>query len=226
MKTIPQHLKTVTLAIVITLFAVGTVMAEDIEIYLGNNLAASEIRPNITFILDTSGSMSTSDVPDTSDAYNPSYTYSGSCNTSNVYWTTSSAIPDCGTTNQYVSSASNTCKASFTALGNSSGATGSYTDIFAQKNGSAWGSLSPTQHTNYIECKSDWGKHGQTTGSSLKYPANASNGPWNSNSSKGINWGLSGSAYTLYSGNYLNWRANPVALPVNIWCANEKKQRG
>lgn len=225
MKTVLQHIRTLSLTTIVTLLVASSVMAEDIEIYLTSSLTASEVRPNITFIVDTSGSMSTTDVPDTTEdtSYVPSHTYTGSCSSSRIYWSTDGTPPDCATTNQYVNTSANTCKASFTALGTSGSASGYYNDRFAQKNGTNWGSLSTSQHTNFLECQADWGVHGETNGSSKKYPANGSNGPWNTNISKGIAWAATGGTYTMYSGNYLNWRTNPV-VAVNISRLNSVKK--
>ncbi|MBI3772292.1 MAG: hypothetical protein HY272_06300 [Gammaproteobacteria bacterium] len=212
MKTIFQQLKYFTLITSAALWMGGSVMAEDVEVYLGNNLAASDIRPNITFIIDTSGSMNTADVTETaaSPTYDATGTYTGSCSATRVYWSTTGTPPDCSTTNQYVSTSANKCNASASALGSSAGASGYYSGRFAQNNSSTWGGLSTSQHTNYLECQTDWGVHGKASGDGKPYPANGANGPWNSNVAKGIAWAATGGNYTLYSGNYLNWRTNPT----------------
>ncbi|MEW5754842.1 MAG: pilus assembly protein PilY [Pseudomonadota bacterium] len=214
MKPVLQHCKTLSLATAAALLVAVPVMAEDIEIYLTSSLTASEVRPNITFVIDTSGSMGTEDVPSPTAAasYDPATTYSGSCDAGRVYWSTTSRPPSCGTS-QYLESGANKCKASFTAL---AGASGYYNDRFAQHNGrsgsrSRWVSLSTSEHSLPIECQADWGVHGETDASTAKYPQERTSTRWTSDSSAGISWAGTGGTYTLYSGNYLNWRASSAA---------------
>ena len=54
-------------------------MADDTEVYLGDLDFSADIRPNIVFIIDTSGSMDT-DVTGTTGTYDPSPIYTGDCN--------------------------------------------------------------------------------------------------------------------------------------------------
>ena len=57
---------------------VGTsAFAEDTEIYLGSNQGQSVAKPNVLFILDTSGSMDTEVT--TTTFFNPATTYAGAC---------------------------------------------------------------------------------------------------------------------------------------------------
>ncbi len=217
MKTAVKHIKTLSLTTLTALSIATPVMAEDIEIYLTSSLTASEVRPNITFIVDTSGSMGTKDVPDTTEegSYDPAKSYSGSCDTGRIYWSTDSKLPNCAATSQYVDAGANKCKASAAALGKGSGASGYYNDRFAQNNGksssSKWDTLSSKQHSNAIECQADWGVHGQTDAATEKYPINGSSTAWTSNISQAISWAATGGTYTAYSGNYLNWRASASA---------------
>ncbi len=186
-------------------------LADDTEVYLGDLSFSTNIRPNVLFIMDTSGSMDT-DVVLTTGTYDPATTYSGSCNTGRVYWTTSSAngvAPSCST-NNYIATSSNNCADSSAAM--SSSGPGYYTGTIARyniRNGEdRWQGLSSFDHTEIIDCAADYGIHGN--GGSNKYPADEyDGGPYRSNATNAINWNSTGGVYTLYSANYLNWINSP-----------------
>ena len=67
------------------------VSADDTEIYVGSSSATSDIKPNVVFIIDTSGSMST-DETYTTGTYDPATTYTGSCTSDKIYWATPSPL--------------------------------------------------------------------------------------------------------------------------------------
>lgn len=201
-----------TLTAGLVMLASQAVIADDTEIYLGASSTPSTVRPNLTFIIDTSGSMDTNVTTTTTNGvYNPAVTYAGSCDTSRVYWSSSGTPPSCGTS-QYVSASSNKCSDSFTALGNSG--SGFYVGRIARYNirsgEDRWDPLSSNDHTEKLECQADWGLHGESNATN-PYPANEnSGGPWRANTTNAINWNSTGDTYTLYSANYLNWRASAV----------------
>src|SRR4029453_10506125 len=62
--------------------------ADETEIFVGTGNAVTGQRPNILFIIDTSGSMDTQVV--TQEAFNPATTYTGPCNTGRVYYASGS----------------------------------------------------------------------------------------------------------------------------------------
>src|SRR5262245_46979452 len=65
--------------------------ADDTEIYIGQPTQNSTAtRPNILFVMDTSGSMGTT-VTTTQTTYDPSVTYTGACAPTSVYWKNSGA---------------------------------------------------------------------------------------------------------------------------------------
>jgi len=201
-----------TLTITLMLFASTSAKSDDTEVYLGATTTPSVVRPNLTFIIDTSGSMNTT-VTSTSTAgdYDPATTYTGSCSSSNVYWSSDGTPPSCGTS-RYVVASANTCNDSSSAL--SAGGSGYYIGRFARyrtsKKGDYWSSLSKNRNSQRIECQADWGVHGEAS-SSNPYPADERRGgPWKSSSTEAINWNNTGNTYTLYSANYLNWRESAV----------------
>ncbi len=182
-------------------------LADDTEVYLGTGAINDEVRPNVTFIIDTSGSMDAK-VTLTTGAYDPTQTYSGNCRSDRVYWSTGSA-PACNT-NQWVDKSVFVCQDAGTALGVSG--SGYYVGRFARyrersRNRSAWTTLSSGTTDQLVECSADFGKHGN--GGAQKYPANENKGgPFIATSGNAIKWNSVGSNYTVYSGNYLNWKAS------------------
>jgi len=188
--------------------------ADDTEVYLGNNLA-STVQPNLIFIIDTSGSMST-DVTLTTGSYDPSQTYTGSCDSNKVYYSRWGGPPSCGTS-YYVDKSSFVCKAGQQALDSSGFFTnraGRYRSGGWWSSYDYWSTLSSWNHSDLVECKADWGVHGKTDTSTNLYPANSNNDdnsdPGYRNDTNGaINWDSTGDSYTFYSANYLNWRNAP-----------------
>ena len=214
MKKLNGYSKILNLMTALLLSAgVARVSADDTEIYVGSNSLSSDIKPNVVFIIDTSGSMDTDETV-INGTYDSSTAYLGTCTSDKIYYSTNGSAPDCST-NNYILATSNTCKASATAL--SSTGTGYYNVRAARykagssrgRGGSAsdtWDNLSSSNHDDYVECADDWGVHGQTDASTTLYPADESDGgPWVSSSASGIRWSRTGDDYTFYNANYLNW---------------------
>ncbi|MEZ5542044.1 MAG: PilC/PilY family type IV pilus protein [Pseudomonadota bacterium] len=185
--------------------------ADDTEVYLGDLAFSTNIRPNVLFILDTSGSMGDS-LTVTTGTYDPATTYSGSCSSSRVYWNNSGNPPSCSTDN-YFDTTSNVCNDSATAL--SAGGTGIYIGRLARYRIRAnredrWSSLNNNDHSSIVECEADYGVHGNGV-SSDAYPADENDGgPYNpAAATPPFNWNTTGDSYTLYSANYLNWYYSP-----------------
>lgn len=184
--------------------------SDDTEIYLGDIDFSTDIRPNVLFIIDTSGSMDT-DVVSTTPSYDPTQTYSGSCDASRIYWDTRGRAPSCSTSNWFQATL-NTCQDSKASLSTGSGIylgkLASYEPGRCRRGScapSTWDNLGTRNTANIVECQADWGNHGDGTNSNY-YPADENNGgPFRSNTSGAINWNNTGNSYTLYSSNYLNY---------------------
>jgi hypothetical protein len=78
--------------------------ADDSEVFTNSTFLATGVRPNVLFIIDTSGSMET----EVENVYDPAKTYEGSCSAGRVYWraenTGSATAPTCDAANtQWVS---------------------------------------------------------------------------------------------------------------------------
>lgn len=202
-------MKALQLSVVASL-SVGTslaIHADDTEIFTATPTSSTTTRPNILFVIDTSGSMDT-DVVERVD-YDPAVTYSGSCSTSRVYWKTPSGnTPRCdgrNPTEQWVSTSNFVCK---TALDNLNiHGTWPQGPAAQWRTGrrDRWDSLD-SGRDSYIECKADQDIGHGLVDNDNKYAADGSNGPFSTNSSQSISWtGDAGSSYTFYAGNYLNY---------------------
>ena len=207
-----RSLATLTAAAAVVLLANTPASADDTELFVGAAVAAAPSRPNILFVMDTSGSMDTNVT--TQVSFNPADTYSGSCRADRVYWSKDNRPPSCGT-DQYVAATAFTCSAAQPNL-TSSGI--SYVAKAARWRSSRnrWDALSSGDNTSWIECQADAGIHGQTDASTKKYAADGStNGPWSSNTANKIDWSR-GEPITFYSGNYLNWRSSSTITRTRL----------
>ena len=212
------------------------VHADDTEIYLGEPTQTSaESRPNILFVMDTSGSMDTA--VDTQTTYDPAVTYTGDCTPDRVYWKAKGAtfpnasndLPvrrsDCSLRGDaadnlagWVSASNFLCKTGQSVI-----------DVngFVNVNRAAqwkpagdatksrWSNLRVLTGNNdindkQIECAddSDLNKINPPHGDgSKKYAANDKNGPFTDELGQLINWTTSevDRGYVFYTSNYLNW---------------------
>ena len=80
------------IGLALALIAGAPAIADDTELLLvdPNNV---QPKPNIMFIIDSSGSMSTNE--QTQEPYDAATVYSGPCDPNMVYWTTVDAVPSC-----------------------------------------------------------------------------------------------------------------------------------
>ncbi|HEY5602335.1 MAG TPA: PilC/PilY family type IV pilus protein [Gammaproteobacteria bacterium] len=215
MKNLTRQFKILFSATCLIVITGGPVLAVDTEIYVGSSTVPSEAVPNLVFIIDTSGSMDT-DVEVSVGSYDPATAYTGSCVSTRIYYSTSGNPPSCGTDN-YINTTSFTCDDAGTALG----ATGNgyYVGRAARykqgkkKRGDQWDDLSNSDHDDPVECMADFGVHGETDASTDLYPADeGGGGPWTNVQSDSINWNNTGTTYTFYNANYLNWRNSAAAI--------------
>ncbi|MGE5242162.1 MAG: pilus assembly protein [Bacteroidota bacterium] len=218
--------------VAVALLGITNVSAKDTDIYLKTPQVSRDDSPDILILLDNSGSMESNSIT-TTPSYDATTTYSGSYDATRVYWATS-GIPSSGTSNWFPAT-NNKCTDSLVNLGNTAGATGYYSGITIV--GWKWkttgsGSSTSTSSTQGqwanlaggynadgnakmadVECErdqpADSGAGNTYLTSSNSSSLNYSN-RYTSNSSNGIVW-TAFNKPTLYSGNYLNYKANPPA---------------
>jgi type IV pilus assembly protein PilY1 len=207
MKTIAQRFLHLVSGATLAALACPT-FADEAEIFVGTGNAVSAERPNILFIMDTSGSMTgnvTTQVP-----YSSATDFSGSCADDRVYFqqgTNSSDPPSCGSSTS-VPLAAFKCNAALTAM-----ATAGYyiADRAAQWRSSRWQSINGgTGSSVWVECRADAGFHGNGVNTTNLWARDGTNGPWTSSSGNQITWTQNNSnrSYVFYSGNYVNWLNN------------------
>src|SRR6186713_1118171 len=80
--------------------------ADDAEVFTNSSFLATGVRPNVLFILDTSGSMKDTKV----SVFDGTATYTGDCPTGRIYWQTANdkTPPDCSS-KQWISVNNNRC---------------------------------------------------------------------------------------------------------------------
>jgi len=166
--------------------------ADESEIFVGTGNAVANERPNILFIIDSSGSM-TEDVT-TQVPFTPATDWPGSCRDDRVYFETgsnSSDPPSCSNRNS-VPLAAFKCDAALTNMA----IAGYYVaDRAAQWRGSGprWRGINGnTGNSVWVECKTDAGQHGNGVDTTKLWAADAGNGPWSSDSTKAIGWNANG----------------------------------
>ena len=216
MRTHRTRMATALTCGIMSLASGAAALADDTEIFV-NQAALRDVKPNILFIIDTSGSMS-STVQAPRAPYNPAVSYGGSCSAGTVYWresgTGSTEPPACNSTAR-ISAAANRCAAARSSL---AGLAGSWTGDTARFDSATatWSRLSGAAPDSLVECRADSGAQGPDDASSLRYAQNGDAGaPWSANSSREIDWGTA-STYTLYSANWLNWYyAPPVPTAIS-----------
>lgn len=191
----------------------GAAWADETEIFVGAGNTVSSQRPNILFIIDTSGSMRTAVV--TQPPFDPATIYPGSCLASRIYFqqgSNSSNPPSCSNSTSVPIEAFK-CNAATQAMATS----GFYiADRAAQWRGKGprWRNiLGNTGNSTWVECRADAGVHGDGVDTSRLWAADVTNGPWTANASQAIGWNANGAdrSYVFFSGNYINWLRGPSA---------------
>ena len=195
-------------------FSAAPTFADDTELFVGNAAATPNIRPNVLFVLDTSGSMGTNVV--TQVPYDPAVPYPGGCIANRVYWRRDTGNPPgCGTS-RWFNAAALQCLAATKAFG----VAGFYTDNMGQFDDSLddrWERIIDSQKDRLIECSDDSGIHGDGNPARLYAQSGDPANPWSNNSNDEIAWGLlpTDYVYTVYSGNYLNWYYNAPTISMS-----------
>ncbi len=229
MKISKQKFTWMSIACAVSLLAGMRVLADDTELLLINPDPASNPKPNVLFILDTSGSMGRTTVT-TTRPYDNLQTYAGpaglSCDTDSLYWTDVDVTPVCdGTEQNYIAKSSFFCD----FAQNQISGIGSYTNTLVQyrdgdKDGGSggptrWQYLAPGNHTEAVECQADSGVHGDGVSGYL-WAASGTDltNPFTNVESQELSWGSAprNLGYTVYDGNYLNWKNSPDTTTMSL----------
>jgi len=207
------------LGLMLALVSGSPVLADDTELMLVAPPEPSQLKPNVLFILDTSGSMG--DIQRTGQPYDPATDYSafGTCDPNNLYWGDGTTTPVCDAANtSFIAKGAWHCNdASIQIAG-----VGAYTGVLVQYRTNPggmleWLELEPGINFNPVECQSDSSLHGENGGADpLEVYAVSGSGsvfdPWTSDPLQEVAWGSSGKSttYTIHDGNYLNYQNDPA----------------
>ncbi len=222
MKISKRKIRWMSIGFALAMLTGAPAIADDTELLLINPNPANAPKPNVLFILDTSGSMNTTQT--TAAPYDSTLIYLGICDPSKYYWTEVDVLPDCSTSNNIIDADKMVCDYATSQLNG----IGSFTNTLVQyrkggKSGtspgpSRWQMLAPGYSKAYVECQADSGVHGDGRLAFL-WAANGTNltDPFTSNPSAELSWGSSprNIGYTVYTGNYLNWKASPATVTLS-----------
>ena len=204
----------------LTLAVALPTVADDTELLIVDPANSAKTPPNIMFILDTSGSMG--DPVNTTAPYDSTRTYSsGDCDTDAIYWTKLDVEPACrsgGVDNtQYIEKSAFLCNDAKLRMSG----IGAYTGIMVQyrsESGGAsqWQEIAIGNTTSNVECQQDSGVHGNGGSANYYAQAAADAGQFTNDPDAEVSWGSGNAAqvYTMYDGNYLNWKENPVTVSM------------
>ncbi len=219
MSTLTRRITQVAAGALLALAAVAPpALADDTELML--LIPDVTVRPNILFMLDTSGSM-TSQVS-TKTPYDPDTVYpvSNECSPDAIYWTDVDVVPSC-TSGQQVAKTAFQCASAANPLRG----IGSYTDTMVQRRATAdpdvfrWQELKSGVSDGTVECMADSGMHGAGTAGEV-YASNddedQSASGFSSDEARELSWGSAPATvtYTVYDGNYLNWKNSTATASI------------
>ncbi|MDH3751742.1 MAG: hypothetical protein OEU40_14190, partial [Gammaproteobacteria bacterium] len=197
-------------------------VADDTELLLINPDPTQNPKPNVMFILDTSGSMTTTqDTNAPFDITDPTLNFdTGDCDPSKYYWTDVDVLPDCATTNNVIDGDKFVCGFAMRQIDG----IGSFTNTMVQYRGGGadgtgsgaarWQTLAPGYSSEYVECQADSGTHGDGVDATRLFAASGTDlsDLWTPSVNQEVSWGSAprNISYTVYSGKYINWKSNPT----------------
>jgi type IV pilus assembly protein PilY1 len=204
--------------------------ADDSEVFTNASFLATGVRPNVLFIIDTSGSMT-----EKVNVWDPKKGYSGACPSGRIYWRAESSgskvPPDCSS-NQWISVDNNRCAYAWANYNKKGTLTGGLSlngwwngrTLMLVKKDKDDKDLNPTKWASpvagrdwKIECFSDRGIHGDDKATDApnqanKYPRNGTTGTTDS-----TRWGndkanqqvpdsdWNNNYVSLFTSDYINW---------------------
>lgn len=196
--------------LLVTLTVGSPVWADDVELLLSTPAASDAAKPNILFIIDSSGSMTT--VEKSQEPYDGTKNYSGPCNSSMYYWSTNNSIPNCGDRYRFYKSVFH-CDQGVQQARNAGSFTDKMSMYYKYDGKSKWREPYRTLKNSAVECKADAGVHGSNSNpTGAPYARRGSNrGAYTSRSDRKLDWGSSSTndIITVFDSNYLNWYYNP-----------------
>ena len=189
--------------------------ADDTELLLINPDAAQQ-EPNVLFIIDSSGSMTS--LVDTTEVYDDTETYAGDCDANFLYWTEyENVIPSCEPSNtQRIREDAYRCAAGDRQLDGigsyrttmaqfRDGESGIFSSLLGLTDSVRWQELEPGNETDFVECGKDAGIDGD--GSLVYAQRGGGVAPYTDQFEDRVQWNSwpTSQSVTVYRGNYLNY---------------------
>ncbi|MGB5591477.1 MAG: PilC/PilY family type IV pilus protein, partial [Gammaproteobacteria bacterium] len=202
MNSIKTRAGSLLAAFVLGLGAASPAAADDAELFIASaDPLVTGAQPNILFVIDTSGSMTTNVL--TQEDWDPALTFNGCYRNDQIYWSTTNELPGCGS-NNYFPKSRNFCQAASNQMDGIGSFTGKLAAWRPRNNArnSRWVELGGNRNRD-VECEADRGIHGN--GGSEKWAAVGTQGPWHSDVSAEPAWN---NKYFLWDGNWLDWSAS------------------
>ncbi len=203
-----KHAAWAVAGLTLALITGSPAIAEDVELLISTPNSTGAGKPNILFILDSSGSMTT--IEETQEPFNSTIVYPGDCQSSKYYWTESSGVPSCGAGNdKVIDKARFVCERGVAQML----IAGTYSDTMAQyrstRRGDKWRRLR-SGNNNMVECEADSGQHGMGVLGEVYAQIGTDVAPFTSDSGREVAWGSSPTnrIVNIYDPNYLNWYHN------------------
>src|SRR5688572_22674719 len=188
----------------------GVAGADESEIFVGTGNAVSSQRPNILFIMDTSGSMDEDVV--TQVPFDPAVVFPGNSNCNGrIFYaqgSSSSTPPSCNDSNS-VPAANFKCDAGAQTMAVSGFYVAAQGAQYRADSAGVkrWRNINGSNAADaWVECRADSGVHGGGVDMTRLWASN-SDRPWADTAGEEMGWNTNGAGggYVFYTGNYINW---------------------
>ncbi|MBT8080581.1 MAG: PQQ-binding-like beta-propeller repeat protein [Gammaproteobacteria bacterium] len=203
--------------LILTMIVGSPAVADDVELLLSNPAGSNAAKPNILFILDSSGSMTS--IETSQEPFDSTQTYTGPCDNNQYYYTTNTSTPSCDPSNL-----SRIDKSAFLCAQGAmqANASGSFTDTMTmyrpnKKGKMKWRVLKSNSFTRPVECMADSGVHGDGSAGMVYARIGTNVAMYSNDPNQEVAWGSSPThrIYTVFDGNYLNWFYNPPGTSMS-----------
>ena len=225
MNTRIEKFKWIAGGLLVSLLAGTPAVADDTELLLLRPDGVTP-KPNVVFIIDSSGSMTREQ--NTRKIYDSAVTYpvppTNGCDPNKLYWTEVEVTPSCDPANtRFIDKTAFLCKFSerqVSGIGRFTGVMAQYRDggsgffsIFLGTDATRWQKLEPGNSTGLVECAKDSGTHGDGVSATLVYPKSGGDtDSFTDDPDQSVDWGSwpTSQVVTVWDGNYLNYLQDPT----------------
>ena len=220
MKIVSGKFAWMSLGLLIALVSGSPAVADDTELLLVRpDTSTLPFNANIMLIIDSSGSMGT--IENVNKPYDGTFPYLGTCDPTRMYWSRVGIVPSCDASNtRWIDKSAFACKKADRQIDGIGLYQGVMVQYRADSSGStAWRVLEKDFNAEIVECEEDSGFDGAAgfTGSLVHAQAGTDLPAFTDDPAKELSWGSypASESYTVYDGNYMNWRASPTLVDLS-----------